>query len=248
MIVDGKHAVVLLSGGVDSSTCLALARSQGFACHALTVRYGQRNSPELEAAQAVARSLSAAEHRLVELDLSWIGGSALTSALPVPKSNDVQRAGDGRRGSAPEVPITYVPARNSLFLCLGAAWAEVLGTPHLFIGVNQIDYSGYPDCRPAFVEAMQRALRLGTRSGDLVIHTPLVDLGKAEILRRGAALGLDYGLTWSCYDPQLPPEGRWAAADSDSARAARACGRCDACLHRRKGFVEAGLTDPTIYA
>jgi 7-cyano-7-deazaguanine synthase len=134
------------------------------------------------------------------------------------------------------VPVTYVPARNSLFLCLGAAWAEVLGTPHLFIGVNRIDYSGYPDCRPAFVDAMQRALRLGTCRGDLIIETPLLDLSKAEILRRGASLGVDYALTWSCYDPQPAGTGQ------------RACGTCDACLHRRKGFLEAGLPDPTVYA
>ena len=233
MALDGKHAVVLLSGGLDSSTCLAIARSQGFLCHALTVHYGQRNSPELEAARAVAAALGAVEHRVVELDLSWIGGSALTAghrraqARPPGKLAAGRRA---RRGPREQVPVTYVPARNSLLLCLGAAWAEVLGTPNLFIGVNRIDYSGYPDCRPAFVQAMQQALRLGTRRGDLVIHTPLIELSKAEIIRRGTALGLDYALTWSCYDPQ--PPGR------------RACGRCDACVHRRKGFVEAGLPDP----
>jgi len=236
MFLDEKAAVVLLSGGVDSSTCLAIARGEGYRCHALTVRYGQRNSPELEAAGAVARALKAAEHRVVELDLSWVGGSALTGALPVPKSSGTTKASDGKPGA--DIPVTYVPARNSLFLGLGAAWAEVLGTPHLFIGVNQIDYSGYPDCRPDFVEAMQRALRLGTRRADLTIHTPLIQLRKAEILRRGASLGLDYGLTWSCYDPQPGGPGQGF----------RACGGCDSCLHRRKGFADAGLPDPTPYA
>jgi len=223
----GTSAVVLLSGGVDSSTCLAVARAEGFACHALSVRYGQRNARELEAAARVAAALGAVQHQVVELDLGWVGGSALTAALPVPKSVDGRTPGGGDG-----IPITYVPARNSLFLCLAAAWAEVQGARDLYIGVNRIDYSGYPDCRPEFIAAMQQALRLGTRLGELTIHAPLVDLSKAEIIRTGTALGLDYALTWSCYDPQ---DGR-------------ACGRCDSCLHRRKGFLEAGVADPTPYA
>jgi 7-cyano-7-deazaguanine synthase len=225
------RAVILLSGGVDSSTCLAIARSDGYDCHALSVSYGQRNAPELDAAARVAQTLAVSQHRVLELDLGWIGGSALTADLPVPKSD----AGLPRP-SGSEPPCTYVPARNSIFLAVGAAWADALGTDHLFIGVNRVDYSGYPDCRPDFVAAMQVALRLGTRRQRLAIHAPLVDLSKGEIVRRGAALGLDYGLTWSCYDPQRGPCGFVA------------CGRCDSCLHRRKGFVEAGIPDPTRYA
>ncbi len=221
-------AVVLLSGGIDSSTCLAIARDSGFACRALTIRYGQRNALELEAAARVAASLGAVEHRVAELALGWIGGSALTDpALEVPRSRDglTPAGGEG-------VPITYVPARNTLFLTLGAAWADALGADHLFIGANQIDYSGYPDCRPEFLAALQAALRLGTRRASLTIHAPLVNLSKAEIVRRGTELGLDYALTWSCYAPS--PAGL-------------ACGRCDSCVHRRKGFREAGLPDPTRY-
>jgi 7-cyano-7-deazaguanine synthase len=222
--------VVLLSGGVDSSTSLALARSEGYACHALSVRYGQRNALELEAASRVARALGAVEHRVAELPLGWVGASALTSDdLAVPKSGDgLAPAG----GVASAIPITYVPARNSIFLALAAAWCDALGCDHLFIGVNRVDYSGYPDCRPEFLAAMQAALRLGTRRAELTIHAPLVDLTKGEIVRRGHALGLDYALTWSCYDPQ----------------GGAACGRCDSCVHRRRGFLEAGLPDPTRYA
>jgi 7-cyano-7-deazaguanine synthase len=224
-----EHAVVLLSGGVDSSTCLAVARHEGYDLFALSFRYGQRNLIELEAAARVADAVGVVDHRVVALDLGAFGGSALTSsALAVPKSEDGLSPATGD-----EVPVTYVPARNSVFLALGAAWAEALGTDHLFIGVNVVDASGYPDCRPAFIEAMQRALRLGTRRGGIVIHTPLIALTKAEIIQRGTALGLDYGLTWSCYDPQ---------AD------AQACGRCDSCIHRRRGFIAAGLPDPTRYA
>lgn len=220
-------AIILLSGGIDSSTCLAIAASQGFACHALTLIYGQRNALEVDAARAVARAVGAAQHRVQSLDLSWIGASALTGAAAVPKSPD------GRTVARSEgIPITYVPARNSVFLAVATAWAEAVAADHLFIGANQVDFSGYPDCRPAFIEAMQRALRLGTQRHQLAIHTPLMDLGKAEIIRSGAALGLDYGLTWSCYDPQ-PGD--------------RACGRCDSCVHRRRGFRDAGIPDPTPY-
>lgn len=228
-------AVVLLSGGIDSSTCLAIAGQQ-HECHALTVEYGQRNAPELDAAGRVARSLGAVEHRIVELRFDWRGSTALVPDLGAPR---VPRSTDAIAPSAPPpdgVPVTYVPARNSIFLALGAAWAEALGAPHLFIGVNRVDYSGYPDCRPAFVEAIQAALRLGTRRGDLQIHAPLMELTKGQIVRRGIELGLDYGLTWSCYDPQAAPAGP------------RACGLCDSCIHRKKGFAEADIPDPTLYA
>jgi len=221
-----EKAVILLSGGVDSSTCLAIASSEGYACYALSFQYGQRNLLELEAAARVARSLAVVERHVMPLGLSGIGGSALTAEIPVPKSQD-------GRTPAPSmgIPITYVPARNSVFLALGAAWTEVLEADHLFIGVNQVDFSGYPDCRPAFIQAMEHALRLGTRRGRLTLHAPLMDLSKGEIIRRGTDLGLDYALTWSCYDPQ----------------GTLACGQCDACLHRRKGFLEAGVVDPTRY-
>jgi 7-cyano-7-deazaguanine synthase len=227
MSAASEPAIVLLSGGVDSSTTLAIAASTGYRCRALTIHYGQRNAPELEAARAVAEALSVIEHRVVELDLRWIGGSALTDQIPVPKSAD-----ESTLAPSGDIPVTYVPARNSLFLTLAAAWADAVDCDHIFIGANQIDYSGYPDCRPPFVAAMQRALRLGTRRNALSIHAPLMDLNKGQIIRWGAELKLDYGLTWSCYDPQ----GR------------HACGRCDSCLHRKKGFLEAGIPDPTPYA
>lgn len=216
----------MLSGGVDSSTCLAIATDSGFSCHALSIQYDQRNARELEYARRVAERLSVARHMVLELGLGWIGASALTTQLEVPKSSDgVSLAAPG------QVPITYVPARNTIFLSVAAAWAEALDTSHIFIGVNQVDFSGYPDCRPAYIAAMQQALRLGTTREELIIHAPLMNLSKAEIIRRGASLGLDYGLTWSCYDPieEL------------------ACGRCDSCIHRRKGFAEAGIVDPTCY-
>lgn len=221
---------MLLSGGVDSSTCLALA-ARDFRCHALSVRYGQRNARELSSARRVSEALGAVEHRVLDLPLDWIPGSALLGPeVAVPRSVDGQTPAPAPPDG---VPVTYVPARNSIFLALGAAWAEALDTPHLYIGVNRVDYSGYPDCRPAFIEAMERALRLGTRRGDLLIHAPLMELSKAAIIRRGVDLGLDYGLTWSCYDP----------VDND-----RACGLCDSCLHRKRGFAEAGIPDPTRYA
>lgn len=225
-----KTAVVLLSGGLDSATVLALAREQGFACHALSFRYGQRHVVELEAAARVVRALGVESHRVAHVDLGWIGGSALTADLPVPKDRPVD-------GLAREVPITYVPARNALFLCYALAWAETLGAVDLFAGMNALDYSGYPDCRPEFVAAFERMARLGTRIGDggaaITVHAPLMHLDKAQIIREGLRLGVDYALTHSCYDPD--GEGR-------------ACGHCDSCLLRKKGFVEAGVPDPTRYA
>ncbi len=219
------RAVVLLSGGLDSATVLAVARSEGYRCHALSFAYGQRHGAELQAARAVAHALHVEEHRIFPLALDAFGGSALTDpGIEVP-----HRPSQG-------IPVTYVPARNTVFLALAAAWAETLEARDLFIGVNAVDYSGYPDCRPEFIAAFQNALNLGTRAGvegrRFRIHTPLVDLSKADIVRLGARLGVDYGLTVSCY-----------AADAEG----RACGRCDACRLRAKGFAEAGLPDPTRY-
>jgi 7-cyano-7-deazaguanine synthase len=221
------RAVVLLSGGLDSATALAIARAEGFDVHALSFRYGQRHAVELEAAARVARAFSVRRHLTVDLDLRLFGGSALTDDIPVPKSRNVEELGGG-------IPVTYVPARNTIFLSLALGWAEVLGSSDVFIGVNALDYSGYPDCRPAFIEAFTRMANLATKvgvegHGSLTIHTPLIHMTKAEIIREGTLLGLDYGLTFSCYDPS--PAGR-------------ACGACDACLLRAKGFAEAGLPDP----
>jgi 7-cyano-7-deazaguanine synthase len=218
--------VVLLSGGLDSATCLAIARAEGYACHALSFDYGQRHAAELAAAARVAAALGAVEHRVMRIDLGAFGGSALTDpAIAVPQS------------PAPGIPVTYVPARNTVFLALALAWSEVLGAADIFIGVNAVDYSGYPDCRPEFVEAFERMANLATRAAvegqrRLRVRTPLVSLSKAEIIRRGAALGVDYSLTVSCYQ-----------ADE----AGRACGRCDACRLRRAGFAAAGLHDPAPY-
>jgi 7-cyano-7-deazaguanine synthase len=225
-----RPAVVLLSGGLDSATVLAIARAAGFTCHALSFRYGQRHVVELAAAERVARALGAASHRVAHVDLSWIGGSALTADIEVPKDRDVGQM-------AAEVPVTYVPARNALFLCYALAWAEVLGATDLFAGMNALDYSGYPDCRPEFLEAFERMARLGTRAGaagaEIKVHAPLIRMTKADIVKEGVRLGVDYGLTHSCYDPD--PSGA-------------ACGRCDSCLLRKKGFAEAGVPDPTRYA
>lgn len=223
-------AVVLLSGGLDSTTCLALATEQGFACHCLSFRYGQRHAQELDAAQRVAQALGAAAHMVLDLDLRPIGGSALTADIPVPKGRAAAEMAAG-------VPVTYVPARNTLFLSLAVAWAETLEATDIFIGVNALDYSGYPDCRPEFIAAFEQVANLGTRLGTetdrrFVIHTPLIRLTKAGIIAEGLRLGVDYGLTHSCYDPS--PEGL-------------ACGRCDSCLLRLKGFHEAGATDPVAY-
>jgi len=225
-----KRAVVLLSGGVDSTTTLAVARQRGFETYALTFRYGQRHTIEVEAARRVAHALGAARHEVVAMDLRAFGGSALTADIAVPKDRSQAEIGTG-------IPSTYVPARNTIFLSYALAWAETLGAQDIFIGVNALDYSGYPDCRPEYVGAFERMANLATKAGveggqKLKIHTPLIHLTKAEIIAQGAALGVDFALTLSCYDPT--PDGA-------------ACGRCDACLLRRKGFAEAGLADPTRY-
>jgi len=216
-------AVVLLSGGMDSAVALAEARAQGHRCHALSVRYGQRHSSELDAAARVAKALGAHEHRVVDVDLRAIGGSALTDDIAVPQS-----PGTG-------IPATYVPARNTVLLALALGYAEVLGAHDIYVGVNAVDYSGYPDCRPEFVQAFEALARLATRAGvegaRLQVHTPLIQLTKADIVRRGLALGLDYGLTHSCYDPDAR---------------GRPCGRCDSCALRAKGFAEAGAVDPIV--
>jgi 7-cyano-7-deazaguanine synthase len=220
------HAIVLLSGGLDSATCLAIAREQGFVAHALSVAYGQRHAAELAAARRVAAALGACEHRLAHVELGQFGGSALTDPrIAIPED----REGD-------DIPVTYVPARNTVMLSMALAWAEALGAGDIFIGVNAVDYSGYPDCRPEFIVAFQNMARLATKAGiegrPLTVHTPLIALSKAEIIRRGVALGIDYGLTVSCYQ-----------ADD----AGRACGHCDACRLRRAGFAAAGIADPTLY-
>jgi len=219
-------AVCLLSGGLDSTTCLAYALRERFQCYALSFDYGQRHQVELEAASRVAAALGAAEHRVVRVDLRAFGGSALTADIEVPK-------GRGRREMGQGIPVTYVPARNTIFLAFALAWAEVLEASDIFIGVNAIDYSGYPDCRPEYIQAFERMANLATKAGvegrtRTRIHTPLVRLSKAEIVRLGASLGVDFGMTHSCYDPG--PGGR-------------PCGACDACLLRRKGFEEAGIED-----
>ena len=225
-----KKAVVLLSGGVDSATTLAIARAEGYELYALSFSYGQRHSRELESARRVAAALGAKEHLILTLDLRAIGGSALTADIPVPKGRSAEEIGRG-------IPVTYVPARNTIFLSHALAWAEVLGAEHIFFGANIYDYSGYPDCRREYVDAFERMANLATKAGvegtsRFKIHTPLIRMTKAEIVRRGHDLGLDFGLTWSCYEPT-----------SDS----KACGRCDSCLLRKKGFAEAGLTDPLPY-
>jgi 7-cyano-7-deazaguanine synthase len=221
-----KPALVLLSGGLDSATCLAIARAAGFACHCLSVDYGQRHAAELVAAARVATLLGAVEHRVVHLDVGQFGGSALTdAAIAVPTG-----------GVAPGIPVTYVPARNTIMLSLALGWAEILGAQDIFVGVNAVDYSGYPDCRPAFIAAFETLANLATKAGveghRLNLHAPLIDLTKAGIIRRGSALGVDYAITVSCYQ-----------ADGDG----RACGLCDACRLRREGFAAAGIADPTPY-
>lgn len=236
------RAVVLLSGGLDSAVALAWARHEGYACSALTVDYGQRHRIELESARRVARSLAAEDHRVVAVDLRAIGGSALTGDIDVPKDQvTIVRIADGAprrddRVPRPRIPVTYVPARNALFLAIAAGYAETVAARVVVIGVNTVDYSGYPDCRPEFLAAMERALALGTRAGvegsPVRLLAPLARLGKAEIIRLGASLSVDLGLTLSCYDPD---------------DAGRACGRCDSCLLRRRGFVEGGVPDPTPY-
>lgn len=221
-----RRAVVLLSGGLDSATCLAIARDMGFETYALSVAYGQRHAAELAASKRVAQVLGAREHRTASVELGQFGGSALTDpAIAVPLDQD--NAG---------IPVTYVPARNTVLLSIALAWAEVLGANDIFVGVNAVDYSGYPDCRPAFIEAFEHMARLATKVGvegaQLRIHAPLIELSKADIIRRGVALGVDYGLTVTCYQ-----------ADDDG----RACGRCEACRLRAAGFAAAGVPDPTPY-
>jgi 7-cyano-7-deazaguanine synthase len=221
-------AVVLLSGGLDSATALAMARAQGRRCHALSFRYGQRHQVELAAAAAVARQIGVDSHRVVDLDLRAFGGSALTAEIPVPKGRSEAEIGGG-------IPVTYVPARNTLFVSFALALAETVGAREIVLGVNVLDASGYPDCRPEWLAAMQEVARLGTRAGvegnAIRLWAPLIQMSKAQIIQAGAALGVDYGLTHSCYDPL--PGG--------------ACGACDACQLRRKGFQEAGVPDPTRY-
>jgi 7-cyano-7-deazaguanine synthase len=228
----GRPAVVLLSGGVDSTTVLALARRQGFETYALSFDYGQRHRNELDAAVRVAAALGARRHVVMRIELGAFGGSALTSRdVAVPKDRELAAMGAG-------IPVTYVPARNTIFLSFALAWAETLDASDIFIGVTAVDFSGYPDCRPAYIEAFQRMADLATRAGveghqRLVIHTPLIHMAKGEIVRTGLALGVDYALTSSCYDPM--PDGA-------------ACGRCDACRLRAKGFADADARDPTRYA
>jgi 7-cyano-7-deazaguanine synthase len=223
-------AVVLLSGGMDSATTAAIARERGFDVHALTFRYGQRHAVELEAARRVASHLGIRRHVVLDIDLRPFGGSALTGELELPKDTPLEQIGQ-------RIPATYVPARNTIFLAFALGWAEVLGASDIFIGANAMDYSGYPDCRPEYIQAFQRMAKLATRAGveegrRLTLHTPLIELSKREIVERGLALGVDYGITLTCYDPT-----------SDGA----ACGRCEACLIRLKGFREAGLEDPAPY-
>ena len=225
-----KKAVVLSSGGLDSTTAMAIAKFEGFEIYSLSFSYGQRHAVELEAAQKVADALGVTEHLVINMDLNKIGGSSLTDDIDVPKKRDEQ-------AMTQEIPVTYVPARNTIFLSFGLAWAEVLKSSDIFIGVNAIDYSGYPDCRPEYVDAFERMANLATKAGvegdiKIRIRTPLIRLTKAEIILKGIELGVDYALTHSCYDPS--PQGL-------------ACGRCDSCFLRRKGFKEAGVTDPTRY-
>jgi 7-cyano-7-deazaguanine synthase len=228
--MQNRRAVVLLSGGLDSTTTLAIAKEQCFKIYALSFRYGQRHEIEIEAAQRIASMLGVESHTVIDIDLRSFGGSALTSDIDVPKARSSEEMSHG-------IPITYVPARNTIFLSFALAWAEVLQCGDIFIGVNALDYSGYPDCRPEFIEAFQRLANLATKAGveattTVKIHAPLINLSKAEIIRKGIELGLDYSLTSSCYDPSGLGE---------------ACGVCDSCQLRRKGFFEARVVDPTRY-
>jgi 7-cyano-7-deazaguanine synthase len=230
MADEKRSAVVLLSGGLDSATVLAIAKREGFAAHAISFRYGQRHAVELTAAERVAQSQGVASHRTVEIDLRQFGGSALTSDIAVPKKASADAIGEG-------IPTTYVPARNTIFLSFALAFAEVTGSSDIFLGVNALDYSGYPDCRPEYIEAFERMANLATKAAvegrqRVKIHTPLIQLTKAQIIRRGLDLGVDYSLTSSCYDP---------------APAGVACGHCDSCLLRLKGFAECGVRDPIRY-
>lgn len=230
MRADNKpRAVILLSGGLDSTTVLAIAQAAGFSCYCLSFSYGQRQEIELDRARAIATKAGAAQHLVLRVDLDRIGGSALTSDQPVPKHNSVEEL-------SPDIPTTYVPGRNTIFLSHAAAWAEVVGARDIFIGVNALDYSGYPDCRPEFIAAFEKTINLGSKAGSegetFTIQAPLMRLSKGEIIRKGLELGVDYGQTHSCYDPD--DQGR-------------ACGACDSCLLRLKGFAEAGISDPAPY-
>jgi 7-cyano-7-deazaguanine synthase len=224
-----KRAVVLLSGGLDSATTLAIAKEDGYEVFALSFRYGQRHEIEIVSAQKVAKSFGVSEHRVIEIDLRGFGGSALTDAIDVPKNRGENEMANG-------IPVTYVPARNTIFLSYALAWAEVIGAPDIFIGVNALDYSGYPDCRPEFITQFEKLAQVATKAGvegtHYQIHAPLIEMTKEQIIREGTKLGVKFSLTTSCYDP---------AADG------RACGGCDSCLLRRKGFREAGIPDPTHY-
>jgi 7-cyano-7-deazaguanine synthase len=224
-----QKAVVLLSGGLDSTTTLAIAKGEGYAPYALTFRYGQRHEVETQAAQKIASYFKVKEHVIADINLRLFGGSALTSDISVPKDRSLEDMEE-------EIPVTYVPARNTILLSFALAWAEVLDCSNIFIGVNAVDYSGYPDCRPEYIEAYERMARLATKSGiegqELKIHTPLINLTKADIIKRGLELGVDYSLTMTCYDPS--PMGK-------------ACGRCDSCVLRLKGFSEVGIKDPAPY-
>jgi 7-cyano-7-deazaguanine synthase len=224
-----KKAVILLSGGIDSTTTLAIAKDQGFEVYAISFRYGQRHQIELDAAKRIAANFKINEHLILDIDLGAIGGSALTSNLEVPKGRHIEKISQ-------EIPITYVPGRNIIFLSLALAWAEVLSAYDIFIGANAIDFSGYPDCRPEFLSAFETMANIGTKAGvggkKISIHSPLIKLTKAQIIQTGVALGVDYSLTMSCYDPS--PDGK-------------ACGQCDSCLLRKKGFQDAGILDPTVY-
>jgi 7-cyano-7-deazaguanine synthase len=225
-----KKAVILSSGGIDSTTVMAMAKHEGFEIHSLSFFYGQRHAVELEAAQKVADTLGVTKHLVINIDLKKIGGSSLTDDMDVPKARD-------ERAMSREIPVTYVPARNTIFLSFALAWAEVLESSDIFIGVNAIDYSGYPDCRPEYIDAFERMANLATKAGvegitKIKIRTPLIRLTKAQIIKKGINLGVDYSVTHSCYDPS--PQGL-------------ACGRCDSCFLRKKGFKEAGVDDPTRY-
>jgi 7-cyano-7-deazaguanine synthase len=227
---DPKNAVILTSGGLDSTTVLAMAREQGYRLYSLSFAYGQRHDFELEAARKVAAAMGVVRHLVLNIDLGQIGGSALTDDIAVPKARSLETM-------EAEIPVTYVPARNTIFLSYALAWAEVLPATDIFIGVNAVDYSGYPDCRPEFIQAYEKMANLATKAGvtgqtPLTIHTPLIALAKAEIIRKGVSLGVDYGMTHSCYDPD--PAGL-------------ACGGCDSCLLRHQGFAAAGVPDPTAY-
>lgn len=234
-----KRAVILLSGGLDSATALAIAKAGSFECYALSFQYGQRHAVELDCAKQIAETQGVAEHRVVEIDLAAFGGSALTDmSIAVPHDLSSIASATEEEGAEGEIPVTYVPARNTIFLSYALAWAEVLDCNDIFIGVNALDYSGYPDCRPEFIEAYETMANLATKAGvtgeeKLTLHAPLIDLTKAQIIRQGLELGVDYGQTTSCYDPT--PDGK-------------ACGTCDSCRLRLKGFKEAGTTDPRTYA